>query len=373
MNLRPQLTLIYVARNDNYMGNFRWRFETALNYLADNLFHLGRLGDVEIVITDWGSGEPLHTALTLNPIARRITRYVIVPSDLAKQAQKDSPFPIVIAQNAAIRRSRGEYIAQTDSDIMFTPEFLAPLLDALYAGRAAGVSLDHTLIFAKRRHIPWTYVAAGPPIHELEWYMRRFGRLLPVDVYLGFAFAGTGLMIMHRDLWEECRGYDERLIYWGWMEIDLGLRVKRKYPLFDLRRLGLTAFHLEHYPSRKASSNPRRLNPTHFNNDYRPNDENWGLGAHELEIHEHPPTDSLLDPITMHNPAVRLNRRLLAVIVRTILIWLWHPIRSSLIVFFLLRRAIHHAGVIWRKMAGKPIVQWPGIAKGWWVERQQRQ
>lgn len=367
----PKLTLIYVARNDNYMGNFRWRFETALNYLADNLVRLNRLSDVEIVVADWGSDEPLHTALTLDPAARRIIRFVIIPPDLARQAQQDSPFPIVIAQNAAIRRSRGEYIAQTDSDVMFTPEFLTQLLKALDDGRAEGVSLDRALIYAKRRHVPWSYVAAAPPIHELDWFMRRFGRLLPVELFVGFEYAGTAMMILHRDVWDECRGYDERLIYWGWMEIDLGLRLKRKYPLFDLRRIGLSAFHLEHYPSRKASNNPRKLNPTNFNNDFNPNGDEWGLVRHSLEVYAYSADTSPLAALAY--PTVRFNRRLLNVILRAILIRLWHPIRSSFVVFFIFRRAIHHASVIGGRLRGQSIARWPDIVKAWWVERRRRQ
>ena len=32
-------------------------------------------------------------------------------------------------------------------------------------------------------------------------------------------------MIFHRDVWNATQGYDERLIYWGWMEGDLALRL----------------------------------------------------------------------------------------------------------------------------------------------------
>ncbi|HTP07597.1 MAG TPA: glycosyltransferase, partial [Anaerolineae bacterium] len=352
------------------MGNFRWRFETALNYLANNLLALGRLGDVEVLVTDWGSDEPLHTALNLSPAARRIVRYLIVPPAIAREEQKDSPFPIVIAQNAAVRRCRAEFIAQTDSDIMFTPEFLMAFLKALDARQANGVALDRSLVFAKRRHVPWSYAAENPSIAEMHWYLRRFGRFLPVERFLGFTFAGTGLMLMHRDLWNECSGYDERLIYWGWMEIDLGLRVRRKYPLFDLRQIGLTAYHLEHYPSRRASNNPRKLNPTDWNNAFQPNAANWGMIDRPLEIYVYPDQSDVLDVETY--PPARLNRRLLKVILRTFGKWLWFPFQQLGYIPFVIKRTFHHVGVISQRVKGQPVTKWPGVIKSWWVERRQR-
>lgn len=366
----PLLSLIYVARNDNYMGNFRWRFETALNYLANNLLALGRLDDVEVLITDWGSDEPLHTALTLSLAARRIVRYLIVPPQIAREEQRDSPFPIVIAQNAAVRRCRGEFIAQTDSDIMFTPEFLAVFFKALDARQASGIALDRALVFAKRRHVPWSYAAENPPMSEMHWYLQRFGRFLPVERFLGFTFAGTGLMLMHRDLWSDCGGYDERLIYWGWMEIDLGLRVRRKYPLFDLHQIGLTAYHLEHYPSRRASNNPRKLNPTDWNNAFQPNAEDWGLSDRSLDIYDYPDQSAALTAEIF--PLARLNGRLLKVILRTFGKWLWYPIQQLGYIPFIIKRAVYHAGVILRRVKGQPLAQWLTVIKGWWLERRQR-
>ncbi|HET7376686.1 MAG TPA: hypothetical protein VFK30_08260, partial [Anaerolineae bacterium] len=130
-------------------------------------------------------------------------------------------------------------------------------------------------------------------------------------------------------------------------------------------------FHLEHYPSRRPSNNPRKQNPTNCNNDFRPNGENWGLNSYPLEIFSYP-----IEPLAAKPPQlvqVQLNRRLLAVINQTLLIWLWHPIQSTFVVFFLMRRIIYHVGVIWQLMKGKSINQWPRVIWAWHLERQQRQ
>ncbi|MEJ2038014.1 MAG: hypothetical protein P8X55_03665, partial [Desulfosarcinaceae bacterium] len=79
------LSLIIGARNDSFMGNFQWRLSTALNFIADSLKQIGRMNDVEVVVCDWGSQTPLHQVLPLTPQAAEITRFVIVPRDLAEE------------------------------------------------------------------------------------------------------------------------------------------------------------------------------------------------------------------------------------------------------------------------------------------------
>ena len=106
----PALSLILCSRNDNYMGNSRWRLETTLNYVADQVEALGRTKDAEILVADWGSDIPLRDVLRLTPAAAQIVSFILIPPELARALQKDSPFPEVLALNAAARRARGLYI-----------------------------------------------------------------------------------------------------------------------------------------------------------------------------------------------------------------------------------------------------------------------
>lgn len=362
---QPRLSLIIGARNDGYMGNFNWRFETVLNYLGDNLQRLGRLNEVEVVVTDWGSEIPLHTVLSLNSAVRQIIRFILIPPDLAYRIQGESEFPIVIAQNAAVRRSQGEYIAQTDSDILFTPEFLVTLFEILDDRLNIGIPVDQALIVAKRRQIPWEYVSCNPPIHEINWFVRYFGDFLPVDRVEGFGFAATGMMMMHQRLWKECSGYDERLIHWGWMEIDLGLRITHKYPWFDLRSIefedlysddiklthkyswfdsknpGLTVFHLEHYHPDSHRMPTRRLNPMNRDNVFHPNGENWGLAGCTLEEFSYS-VDTPKRQLTgdKQPTSVRLTSKLLTIIVRVVLFSVWSLLKDITIDCFKILR--HH-------------------------------
>src|SRR5580765_5295299 len=111
-----RLSLILCSRNDAYMGNSRWRLETTLNSLGERVRRWGRSGDVEVVVADWGSDVPLSDVVTLEPAAAEIVSFITIPPAIARARQGDSPFPEVLALNAAARRVRGDYIGRIDQD-----------------------------------------------------------------------------------------------------------------------------------------------------------------------------------------------------------------------------------------------------------------
>ena len=100
-----------------------------------------------------------------------------------------------------------------------------------------------------------------------------------------FWWSPVGIMIFHRDIWHACRGYDERLIYWGWMEGDLAIRLGQKHEVVEFSKfVGHDFYHLEHYPSltaykdRNGPATPRQKNEPIFEGlSYTVNNENWGL------------------------------------------------------------------------------------------------
>src|SRR5262249_49549919 len=119
-----RLSLILCSRNDEYMGNSRWRLETTLNSLGERIHRLGRSADVEVLVADWGSDVPLADAMTLEPAAAAIVSFVTIPPGVARARQGDSPFPEVLALNAAARRARGDYIGRIDQDTLVGDWFL---------------------------------------------------------------------------------------------------------------------------------------------------------------------------------------------------------------------------------------------------------
>lgn len=286
------LSFVLGGRNDSYLGDFKWRLSTSLNYLARNLAAIGRLKDAEIVLCDWNSDVPLADVLDLDPASRRIARFVRVPPEIARPVQKDSSFPYAIVQNVGIRRSRGSFIAQTDSDILYSPQALENLLGILAERARIEVPIHRALFVASRRQLPFAVSLKCPPPEEIDRYLALYGNMLKLDRLSLGLLAPSALTLMHRTLWEACGGYDERLIHWEWMDIDLYLRVTQRYAWFDLSNFGVSLYHLEHYPSedrlRQRKTNPWTV-PQEFRNK---NTADWGLWDQPLSIQTLSPTQS---------------------------------------------------------------------------------
>ena len=286
---QTRLSFIITARNDNYGGNSNWRLETTLNYLAENLKKLDRLDEVEVIITDWGSEIPLDSVLSLNPAARLITRFLLVPPSLAVDLQGDSKFPDVLAGNAAVRRSRGYFVAVIYADILLTQEYLDCLFRVIDGSVDIGAPIERSLLMSRRRNVPSVYVNRCPNLQELDWVVCHFGSLMPFDLplrihHLPFHYYfPASLFMMSRWLWDDCRGVDESMMHYGFIDTDLVRRVASKYTSLYMDVNGLTLFHLDHYRSATGPITDRKINQDIFNNKYCPNGDAWGLGNHAIE------------------------------------------------------------------------------------------
>ncbi|UCD33245.1 MAG: hypothetical protein JSV38_05090 [Desulfobacterales bacterium] len=220
------LSLIIPSRNDTYMGPSNWRLETTINFLATELEKINRLEHTEVVVVDWGSKIPLHSVLSLTDSARRITRFILVPVAVHDAVRKDSDFPDSIALNVGIRRSFGSFICQTGNDILWPEHFLQPLFAMLEGDKTITTPVEKTQMIFSRKHIPWEIVSEKPTTKYLDDFINRYDLEIPVEPLNPFFLAPGGSVIMHRNMWCECRGYDETLIYWGANDVNLTLRMK---------------------------------------------------------------------------------------------------------------------------------------------------
>lgn len=282
------LSVVIPSRNDDYMGNANWRLETTVNYLAGELARLNRLKAVEILVVDWGSEVPLHQAIRLNTPALSITRFIMVPVNVHHQVRGDSDYPDSIALNAGIRRSRGKFLCQTGNDLLWPAHFLRPLFDLLEGRDSLPTPLHRTQMIFSRKHIPWEIVRQEPDLKTLDRFIRSYDAYLPFEPLNPFFLAPGGSVVMDRDIYLQCRGYDEKLIYWGGNDVNLTLRVKLKHYALDMGQIrGMHVYHLQHYsnhkerPLRRKKENPILFGP------FAANDPNWGLGRHQLA--EFPP------------------------------------------------------------------------------------
>jgi hypothetical protein len=294
---KPILSVILCARNDRYQGNSTWRLQTALNYLGQSVHQLGREEDVEVIVSDWGSETPLRNVLKLTQEAARIVSFIIIPPDIARVEQKDSPFPEVLALNAAARRARGEYIGRIDQDILVGRHFLQQFF-WLHEKPRMIVPLQKAVMLSNRRRIPYRFATLCPSFWAVDRYLRWFGRSLPLSqppppLYAYMSY--IGILLFHRDLWYQCGGYDEQFIYMDCMEYDIILRLAKQNIFVNLGEIvDYDFFHLDHELPRKPlrfgrnrKTNPARSveNPPESIN---PNGENWGLTRYPLEVLPYP-------------------------------------------------------------------------------------
>lgn len=366
----PALSLILCSRNDQYMGDSRWRLATSLNYLAENVRRLGRESDIEVVIADWGSHPPLQNVLELSAAASPLVRFLLVPRPLAIELQRDSPFPEVIALNAAARRATGEYIGRIDQDTLVGSQFLQAFFE-LYEGRQRlEVPLASALLFSGHRDIPYRLAVRCPPAWVVQRFVEQRGSSLPVegsDTTSAFYLKAVGIWLVHRRLWDECGGYDERMIYMNGMEANMMHRLMEKYPMVDLGSMvGHDFYHLEHYHPwavRKTSTH-RKVNPhLPFSapNTMNPNGEAWGLAAYPFSV-----ASSVRQGDVPPSP--------------TILPTLWRARFLSLMMIVGAQRVCDavvnaarvwktRAATAWRAVNGRPLLIWPRLLHDLWVAR----
>lgn len=282
------LSVVLQGRNDSYMGNFDFRLATNINKFAQDIFQLNSEKDVEIVLVDWGSEIPLTEVLKLTDKAKSLLRVIRVSPEIAAKYNRDSPYSCVHPVNVGIRHAKGTYILFCDADTYTPLETLRNLLTLIKSGFINGISLRELFLMGSRYHIPKSFHASSPSLDEIDRYVTENCDTLVHDKVDLVNFLGTATgYLFTRDMLFECRGFDERYIYWGWWDIDLFHRLKTKYNAFDLEDFNMPFFHLEHYSDSKyrnmEAENPRKLNPTIMPRSFAPNDENWGLSDENIQ------------------------------------------------------------------------------------------
>jgi|CXWL01.1.fsa_nt_gi hypothetical protein len=372
------LSMVLGSRNDAYMGNSRWRLNTALNYVAKQAEELGRLEDVEVIVTDWGSEIPLQEALLLSPAAARIVSFLAVPPGIARELQKDSPFPEVLTVNAAARRARGQYIGRIDQDTLVGKRFLATFFE-LHEGRGKlEVPLSSALLFANQRMVPYRFAVRCPSLWAVEKFIGSYGRRLKIEMSARRPFYkhGVGIWLVHRNLWDECGGYDERMIYANFQEMNMIARLMATHEMVNLGKLvDYDFYHIEHYHSLEPrhSARYRKVNPGNRfarPESMHPNGPDWGLAQYPLKAL---PYGGRIDEAAgsktrFENQKYRFLLALVGVQYawdRAILSLLGAG--QSLLAFFALWK--HRAGVARRTVDGEPVAAWPRLLVTRWKQR----
>src|SRR3989338_7021435 len=167
------LSIVITGRNDNYLGDFKYRITTCINFLARSAEKINRLSDIELVVVDWNSEVPLHEVLSLSKEVQEITKFIIVPPDIASQYNKNGlSFQAICAVSTGIRRSNGSYIMVMPAYILVTSIALNNLLILLEGEIDTVFDVKKTLLNVGRKWIPWQALEKKPEPEALDRYLQ---------------------------------------------------------------------------------------------------------------------------------------------------------------------------------------------------------
>jgi len=265
------------------MGNFKYRMTACINLIAKGLESIGYLDSVEILVTDWNSKIPLHKALSIESNAIGITKFIVVPPEVAsEQLEEGKVFHNSYAQNVAIRRANGKFILHIPADTLLTKFSLLNILQLLDGSLSIPLKINSCLFFIDLIKAPHYLVKSELTIDDWEKYLLTKSSEYP-STKVNSPGLGLGqLNMMHSRLWNECRGFDEKLSDIGWHEADLALRVCQKYPWMSLSNLGVIAFDMGHEDN--SDEGHIYKNPQTVCSSFVANDEDWGLGDYVFQF-----------------------------------------------------------------------------------------
>jgi hypothetical protein len=233
------LSVVITARNDDYGGNLINRINTSLKVLSAWAEQLQR--HIEMIIVDYNPvvGKKL-LADELNNVNNTYfeARFIIVP--VSGQGHEKTPLREYLAKNIGIRRARGEYILATNPDIIFSRDMIDFITSKLEPGcyyRAdrfdlklskfpENLNINKILTLCRKnaylrlgqyKNAALTFkYQAIEMIKYLKSIIRHPKRLLPPknkEVASPIHTNASGdFLLMHRDLWEKLKGYDESTI-----------------------------------------------------------------------------------------------------------------------------------------------------------------
>jgi hypothetical protein len=382
---KPALSLILCSRNDQYMGNSRWRLETTLNYVAQKVHEIDKPGEVEILVVDWGSEIPLRDVLELSSAAEKIVSFIQIPPEIAQILQKDSPFPEVLALNAAARRASGDYIGRIDQDTLVGKRFLNKFFELYEGKQPVDVPLASALLFANQKMVPYRFCVRCPTLEAVNKYVDWFGRFFKIQLTPGKPFYdnGVGIWLLPQTLWDECGGYDQRMIYMNAMEVEMMVRLIKNHKMINLGKLvDYDFYHLEHYhPLRpRKSALYRKVNPepAYANSEMlNPNGADWGLAKYSFEKLSYSKREKSDELVDEPGPAAGwLSFIFMTILTGTqieldVLVKSFRPIMKSIrVVIAIWRRRV---AVVRIAVHNQPVILWPRLLTSLWVAKIQRQ
>lgn len=226
-----KLSVVIVARNDDYGGGFQARLLRTITRLLSELDRIH--ASAEVIIVQW---NPLPTEPLLEDRLRAAGKFstplwvITVDGQTHQRIQGSEKSPVMeyMAKNVGIRRASGDYILSTNADILLNANIVSFMTNA---------ALDpHTIYRSNRFDLPSDIPAYITDQHVISWCDQHWSRMLaywgPVergDILAAakhklaswllpirggakkypHVLASGDFTLMHRNQWWALRGYKE--------------------------------------------------------------------------------------------------------------------------------------------------------------------
>ena len=308
--MKPYLTFVVAARNDNYGGDFLGRLQVFVNALLA-MWDKHNL-DAELILVEWNPPPDrprLREAIRWpnSPVLDSVS-IVDVPNEIHRRLANSDRMPIFeyVAKNVGIRHAKGAFVLSTNPDILFSDSlmkfFAARKLqpDCYYRVNRHDVAEDIPVtlgvdgqlrfcsLHACRYHLAKRTVTLNKPrrfLHSasqaVPWFrpVRTLSRFLHADrVHTN---ASGDFMLMSAESWRSLRGFPELTThsyidaYFVYVAVTAGLKqVVLPDPIY----------HLEHDRSEQAARPwtvldkiPAFQEMIQSRRPHIANSENWGL------------------------------------------------------------------------------------------------
>jgi glycosyltransferase involved in cell wall biosynthesis len=210
----------------------------------------------ELIVADDGSGPA-----TAGVVARHAAR---APYPVRHEWQAHAGFRAGRIRNAAVSRTRCEYIVLLDGDMMVHPDFLADhlaLASPGYFSQGVRILLDGP---ATRRVLDGAATLPGPLSPGLGFVRRAYGLRSPALArrVRRLANAVVAIKACNQGFWRDdllaVNGFDEAMTGWGSEDKELCARLTNSGVRRQTLLFAAVAWHLDHAPAPRARADANR-------------------------------------------------------------------------------------------------------------------
>lgn len=242
------LSIVMVARNDDYGGHFIERLNFSLSNLVNKISE--KSFRTEVIIIEWNppNDRPnLKSVINVKSTRKCSIRIIIVNPKIHRSLPSFEDKPVIefVAKNTGIRRAHGKYILCTTPDILFSPEILSLIepkyleSNSFYRTVRYDVKKPRDQSIKLKEVIDYCRKNVTDVFDENHTEHKTIAKIFPtlIGVYrnilsnkrkkihspfeVPFTKASGDFLMMKKERWNEIGGYPEIK---GWYQID-GLAV----------------------------------------------------------------------------------------------------------------------------------------------------